>query len=260
MAEMIDLNSDLGESFGRYTLGDDEALMQVITSANVACGLHAGDPLVIDRTVRLAAQYGVSLGAHPGYPDLQGFGRRPMEMAADEVEAFILYQVGAVAAFARAAGRDLVHVKPHGALYNQAAGDARLAAAVARGVARFSREVILVGLAGSALIDAGQDAGLRVAAEGFPDRATNPDGSLRSRREPGAVLHSVEAICEQAVRLARQGIRIEDGSQVRYARVDTICIHGDHPGAARSAAAVRAALAEAGVIVAALPEVLNQKK
>jgi 5-oxoprolinase (ATP-hydrolysing) subunit A len=253
----IDLNCDLGESFGRYELGEDEAVMPVITSANVACGLHAGDPLVIDQTVRLAARYGVSLGAHPGYPDLQGFGRRAMELSGEEAEAFMLYQVAALAGFAQAAGRVLVHVKPHGALYNQAARDARLAQAVARGVARFSRELILVGLAGSALLDAGQAAGLRVAAEGFPDRAYNPDGSLRSRREPGAVLDSLEEICAQALRLAQEGIRIQTGGQLQFARVDTLCIHGDHPGAAHHAAAVRAALAGQGVSVVAIPEVLD---
>jgi UPF0271 protein len=191
----IDLNCDLGESFGRYTLGEDEAVMQVITSVNIACGLHAGDPLVMDQTVRLAVRYGVSLGAHPGYPDLQGFGRRVMDLTSEEVEAFILYQVAALAGFARGAGKSLVHVKPHGALYNQAARDPRLAEAVARGVARFSRDLILVGLAGSVLLSAGQSVGLHVAAEGFPDRATNKDGSLRARREPGAVLDTLDAIC-----------------------------------------------------------------
>ena len=253
----IDLNCDLGEGFGRYTLGEDEAVMQVITSANIACGLHAGDPLVMDQTVRLAARYGVSLGAHPGYPDLQGFGRRVMDLTAEEAEAFTLYQVAALAGFARAAGKELVHVKPHGALYNQAARDARLAEAVARGVARFSRELILVGLAGSLLISAGQAVGLRVASEGFPDRATNLDGSLRSRREPGAVLDSLEAICAQAVRLAQEGLRIQEGDQVRFARVDTLCIHGDQPGAAHHAAAVRAALIEQGIVLLPLPDVLD---
>lgn len=258
MTVAIDLNCDLGESYGCYTLGEDEAVMQVVTSANVACGLHAGDPLVIDQTVRLAAKYDVSLGAHPGYPDLQGFGRRAMDMTSDEVEAFMLYQIGAMAGFAHSVGRDLVHVKPHGALYNQAARDARLAEAVARGVARFSRSIILVGLAGSMLLEAGEAAGLRVAAEGFPDRATNHDGSLRSRREPGAVLESLEAICDQAVRLAREGIRIEESEQVRFARVDTLCIHGDHPGAASNAAAVRKTLEVAGVVLAALPQVIGR--
>jgi UPF0271 protein len=248
----IDLNCDLGESFGRYALGEDEEVMAFITSANVACGMHAGDPPVIDRTVQLAARIGVSVGAHPGYPDLQGFGRRVMDLTAEEVEAFILYQVGAVAAFARAANVPLVHVKPHGALYNQAAGDLRLAAAVARGVARFSRDLILVGLAGSALTRAGLEAGLRVASEGFPDRAYNPDGSLRSRRLPGAVLESDDEMCAQAVRLAQEGIASASGDHQAVIPVDTLCIHGDHPGAARRAALIRQVLEAEGITVQAL--------
>ena len=184
----MDLNCDMGESFGRYELGEDEAVLDWVTSANIACGLHAGDPLVMERTVRLAVQKGVRIGAHPGYPDLQGFGRRVLDLTAEEVEAFTLYQVSALAGFARANGTELAHVKPHGALYNQAARDRGLADAIASGVKRFSPGLVLVGLAGSALIEAGQAAGLRVANEGFPDRAYNPDGSLRSRRLPGAVL------------------------------------------------------------------------
>lgn len=248
----VDLNCDLGESFGRYRLGEDEAVMASITSANVACGLHAGDPLVIDRTVRLAGQHGVQVGAHPGYPDLQGFGRRVMDLTAEEAEAFMLYQVSALAGFARANGVELVHVKPHGALYNQAAKDAPLAEAVAHGVRRFSQELVLVGLAGSALVAAGQAAGLRTASEGFPDRAYNADGSLRSRRLPGALLESIEDICSQAVRLAVEGIQINAGEKHATERVDTLCIHGDHPGAAQNAARVRAALEANGVRVSGL--------
>ncbi len=248
----IDLNCDLGESFGRWELGEDEAVMRVVTSANVACGLHAGDPQVMDRTVRLAGRHGVSLGAHPGYPDLQGFGRRVIDLTGEEVENFVLYQVGALAAFARANRVELVHVKPHGALYNQAARDPALAEAVARAVVRFSKELILVGLAGSALVAVGQAAGLRVANEGFPDRAYQPDGSLRPRRLPGALIETIDAACAQAVRLAVDGIiSIEDGVQ-RKQPVDTLCIHGDYPGAAARAAAVRRALEEHGVTVAPL--------
>lgn len=188
---MIDLNCDMGESFGRYALGHDEAIMPFITSANIACGFHAGDPLVMAKTVALAVRHGVAVGAHPGYPDLQGFGRRSMDLSPDEVESIVLYQVGALAGFARAAGAELAHVKPHGALYNQAATDRASAQAIARDVARFSKNLILVGLAGSVLIEAGVEAGLRVANEGFPDRAYNPDGTLTSRRMPGAVRKSV---------------------------------------------------------------------
>lgn len=237
----IDLNCDMGESFGRWSLGEDEAVMQWITSASIACGLHAGDPVVMDRTVALAKARGVAVGAHPGYPDLQGFGRRVMDLTPEEAEAFTLYQIGALAGFANARGVELAHVKPHGALYNQAAKDAKLAAAIVRGVRRFSREVILVGLAGSALVAEAEAAGQRAASEGFPDRAYEPDGSLRPRRLPGAVLESIEEIRAQAVRLATEGI----GGRA----VHTLCIHGDHAGAAEHAKAVREALEEAGVHV-----------
>lgn len=240
----IDLNCDMGESFGRWSLGEDEAVMQWVTSASIACGLHAGDPVVMDRTVALAKSRGVAVGAHPAYPDLQGFGRRVMDLTPEEAEAFTLYQIGALAGFARAHGVELVHVKPHGALYNQAAKDPALAAAIARATRRFSRELILVGLAGSALIAEAEAAGLRAASEGFPDRAYEPDGSLRPRRLPGAVLESIEEIRAQAVRLATEGI----GGRA----VQTLCIHGDHAGAAEHAKAVREALEDAGLEVVRL--------
>lgn len=247
----MDLNSDIGESFGRYRLGEDEALLELISSANIACGLHAGDPLVMDRTVRLCAGCGVAIGAHPGWPDLQGFGRREMSLLPDEVEAFIVYQVGALDAFARSAGARLVHVKPHGALYNQAARDPALAEAVARGVARVSREWVLVGLARSRLLEAGQAAGLRVAREAFADRAYEPDGSLRSRRLPGAVL-GPQAAAAQAVSIARVRQVISASGQPVAVEADTICLHGDSPGSLDIARAVRQALHEAGIPIAPL--------
>jgi UPF0271 protein len=249
----IDLNCDMGESFGRYTLGSDEALMPLITSANIACGFHAGDPLVMEATVGLAARLGVGVGAHPGYPDLQGFGRRNLDLAPEEAEALALYQVGALAGFARAAGVELAHVKLHGALYNQAAKDRALAQALARGVARFNKSLILVGLAGSALVAAGAEAGLRVANEGFADRAYNADGSLRSRRLPGAVLESPQQAAAQAVRLVKEGIRLDE-SRVQ---VQTLCIHGDNPAALSIAQAVRGALAANGVEVVTLGEIVT---
>jgi UPF0271 protein len=245
----IDLNCDMGESFGRWELGEDEAVLAVVTSVNIACGFHAGDPLVMERTVRQAARHQAAIGAHPGYPDLQGFGRREMSLSVDEAEAMTLYQVGALAAFCKAEGVELVHVKPHGALYNQAAKDACLAAAIARGVKRFSAQLILVGLAGSALIAAGIDIGLRVANEGFPDRAYEMDGSLRPRRLPGAVLESAEEVCAHAVRLAVEGITVCSETGEVTLPVDTLCIHGDHPGAALRALSVREALARHGVLV-----------
>ena len=238
----IDINCDMGESYGAYRLGSDEALLALVTSANIACGFHAGDPQVMEATVRQAAAAGVRIGAHPGYPDLQGFGRRNMDFSPAEVEALVLYQVGALAGFARAAGVELRHVKPHGALYNQAAADPSLAGAVARAVRRFSRDLVLIGLAGSALVAAGQEAGLATWAEGFPERAYNPDGSLRLRKLPGAVIHDPLEAAENAARLAAQGITLTLGGESRRLPVDTLCIHGDSPNALAVAQAVRARL------------------
>ena len=246
----IDLNADVGESLGAWSLGEDEALIPLVSSVNVAAGFHAGDPVVIERTVALAVRSGVAVGAHPGYPDLAGFGRRAMALSPAEIEAAVLYQVGAVAAFARAAGTDLRHVKAHGALYNRAARDAAAAAAIARAVRRFSPSLVLVGLAGSALIDAGRDLGLAVAEEAFADRAYEPDGSLRSRDLPGAVLDDPAAAASQAVGIVRGSVPLAGGGSLAV-RADTLCIHGDLPGAAARALAVRAALFDAGVEIRA---------
>ena len=246
----IDLNCDLGESFGSYRIGHDEALLGLITSANVACGYHAGDPLVMDRTVRLAVQHDVAIGAHPGFPDLVGFGRRPMHLSPAEIENDVLYQVGALAAFVRAAGHQLAHVKPHGALYNMAAADLELARAIARGVARAGPDLILVGLAGSALLAAAQEAGLRAASEGFADRAYNADGTLRSRQLPGAVLHDPEAAAVQALHIARDGYVVAHSGEQVPLHVDTLCIHGDTPEAVEIARAIRHKLEQLGIQVA----------
>ncbi len=243
----IDLNSDVGESLGPWPMGQDGRLIPLVSSVNVACGFHAGDPATIERTVRLATDHGVALGAHPGYPDLLGFGRRDLDMAADELEAAIIYQIGAVAPFARDGGGGLRHVKPHGALYNRAARDPAVAALIARAVRRVSAELILVGLAGSDMIEAGRAAGLPVAAEAFADRAYEPDGSLRSRRLPDAILPTPEAAAAQALSIARDGrVRAHDGTQLSL-RADTICLHGDTPGVVEYALAIRGALEAAGV-------------
>lgn len=246
----IDLNSDLGESFGRYTLGDDTQVLPHITSANLACGFHAGDPMVMARTVRLAAEAGVAIGAHPGWPDLQGFGRREMNLAVDEVETLVLYQIGALAAFTQTAGVPLTHVKPHGALYNQAAEDLTVAVAIARATHQFDARLVLVGLAGSALITAGQAQGLRVANEGFPDRGYTADGRLLPRRAPGAVLTEAAQVADQAARLATQGLWLK-GNQVR---IDTLCLHGDQPNAPQLAQAVRARLHTLGFSLKSLAQ------
>jgi UPF0271 protein len=244
----VDLNCDLGESFGRYKLGDDAAMMSLITSANVACGFHGGDPDVMMETVMLAKQHGVSLGAHPGYPDLQGFGRRQMRLSPDEIRHHILYQVGALAAFARAVGVRLVHVKPHGALYNLAARDEETAAAVARAIFSYDPGLILVGLAGSRLVEAGRALGLRVANEGFPDRAYLPNGQLIPRNQSGAIIHTPQAVAENALHLVREGLII--GGQTT--QIDTLCLHGDNETAVENARAVREVLQSAGVSISPL--------
>ncbi len=245
----MDLNSDVGESFGTYSLGADAELMPFITSANIACGFHAGDPLVMDRTLALAQANGVQVGAHPGYPDLVGFGRRALDASEAETENLVLYQIGALAGFARAHGLTLRHVKPHGALYNVGARDIKTARAIARAVARFDPNLILVGLAQSALIDAAQEVGLRAAREGFCDRAYNADGTLRSRREPGAVHATPERAADQAVQLAREhSVTAYDGTTILL-EVDTLCLHGDTPHAVEFARAIRERLRVSGVDV-----------
>ena len=248
----IDLNADVGEGLGPWPMGDDERLIPLVTSANVACGPHAGDPLTIERTVAIAVRHGVAVGAHPGYPDLVGFGRRDLEMTAAELRASVIQQVAGVAGFARAAGVTLTHVKAHGALYNRMARDAATADVVARAVAAVAPQAVFVALAGSVALDAGRAAGLRVAAEAFADRAYERDGSLRSRQLDGAILSTAEEAAAQALSLARDGrVRAHDGTELAV-RADTICIHGDTPGAAAYATAVRVALEGAGVTVAGL--------
>ena len=249
MVARIDLNADVGESLGPWPMGADAALIGLVTSVNVACGFHAGDPLTILRTVRLALAAGVAIGAHPGYPDLVGFGRRDMALTADELEAAVLYQVAALAGIVRAEGGRLAHVKPHGALYNHAAIDPTTAESIARAVARLDPELRLVGPPGSALIAAGIATGLACLSEGFADRAYEADGSLRSRRLPGALLQDPAVAAAQAVRIATEGrTTTSDGTTIELA-VATLCIHGDTPGAAAIATAVREALANAGVAV-----------
>jgi len=234
VAKMIDLNCDMGESYGAWRMGDDTELLDLVSSANIACGFHAGDPSTIDATVAAAAKRNVAIGAHPSYPDLAGFGRRSMEISTRDIETAVLYQIAALAGIAKANGAALHHVKPHGALYNDAAKDAPLAQAIARAVARFDPHLVLVGLPNSALIAAGNAEGLTTVGEGFCDRAYEPDGSLQSRSKPGAVFDDPARAAEQALALARSD------------RVRTICIHGDTPNAAAIARAVRTALRDAG--------------
>jgi UPF0271 protein len=245
----VDLNADVGESTASRTVGDDASLMPHITSASIACGFHAGDPGVMRATVALAREHGVAVGAHPGFPDLEGFGRRELQVGPRDVEDFVAYQVGALAGIAAAQGVRLQHVKPHGALFNMAARDAALADAVARATALIDTSIALFGLPDSELLAAGRRAGLRVVPEGFADRGYLSDGSLAPRGQPGALINNPDTIARRAVGMVRDGlVDAVDGTRVRLA-IETICVHGDTPGAAALAARIRAALTAAGVEV-----------
>ncbi len=250
----VDLNSDLGESFGRYKLGLDEEVMKFISSANVATGWHAGDPLVMRRTVRLAKENGVAVGAHPGYPDLLGFGRRYMKLSPEEARNYILYQIGALYAFVRAEGVELQHVKPHGALYNALVKEEELARAVIEGIADFDKNLIFVTLSGSRPAQIAEELGVNVAHEVFADRAYNPDGTLVPRSKPGAVIHDKEEIAERVVSMVKDGgVKAINGEWIEL-KVDTICVHGDNPKAVEIAKAVRGALESEGVKVVPMGE------
>lgn len=247
--QAIDLNGDLGESYGKWQLGNDEQLLRVVTSANIACGFHAGDPHVMKRTVALAAASGTSIGAHPGYPDLNGFGRRQIALSADEIYDIIIYQVGAMAAFAHAEHVRLTHVKPHGALYNAAAVDFHLAMAVARAVRAVDPELILYGLSGSRLIEAGQSVGLRTASEVFADRTYRPDGTLTPRSESGALIADDHAAVRQVLDMVQKGaVQSTNGATVPI-RAETLCIHGDGIHAIQLAKKIRRSLSDAGIAV-----------
>jgi 5-oxoprolinase (ATP-hydrolysing) subunit A len=239
----IDLNCDMGEN-----IGNDEDIMPYITSANIACGFHAGDEMSMLTTIRLAKKYGVVVGAHPGWKDREGFGRHEMSLPRENVEASILYQIGALHAIAKAEGVELHHIKPHGALYNQAAKDRFLADAIVDAVKKLSQDMTLIGLAGSKLVEAGVIAGLRVANEGFPDRHYETDGTLTPRTQENAILRSPDEVSAHALELARNGIQFGG----RSVRVETLCLHGDHPHAAQNAKQVREALEKQGISVAAL--------
>jgi UPF0271 protein len=246
----VDLNCDMGESYGAWTMGNDRAVLAHVSSINVACGMHAGDWNVMHQTTQAAFAQGVAVGAHPSLPDLQGFGRRVMNVTPDETYDLVLYQVGALSAFCRALGGRLAHVKAHGALYNMAAKDAALAGAIARAVADFDRTLVLFGLSGSALIRAGRDAGLKVANEVFADRTYQPDGSLTPRSRPGSMIEDVkDSLAQVEGMLTRGRVRALDGSEVSI-EADTICVHGDQAGAAEFAKELRGMLKRLGIEVA----------
>ena len=246
---VIDLNSDLGESLGAWSMGDDAAMLDIVSSANVACGFHAGDPAGILATLKAAHARGVSVGAHVAYPDLLGFGRRNMDVASADLVADVIYQIGALQGLAQAAGTRITYVKPHGALYNTIAHDSAQALDVITAIRDVDANLALVALAGSPLVRWAQDAGLRVVAEAFADRAYTPQGTLVSRREPGAVLHDSALVASRMLRLVRDGVvEAVDGSLARV-QAQSICVHGDSPGAVEMARAVRKALEGDGIAV-----------
>ncbi len=247
MNHCIDLNADVGESFGIYALGNDKDLFPHITSANIACGMHAGDPSVMAETIARATEAGVAVGAHPGFPDLAGFGRRAMALTPREIKHYIIYQLGALQAFAAAAGTRLSHVKPHGALYNMAAANYKLAAAIAEGTAAVRGDLILVGLAGSELIRAGQNKGLKVAGEIFADRGYSREGTLIPRGEPGALIDDPQAAARQVLHILRTGTVPASRGTGAALRADTVCLHGDGPEAVNIARIINEELRVAGI-------------
>ncbi|MER7115976.1 LamB/YcsF family protein [Saccharomonospora azurea] len=249
MDAVIDLNSDLGEGFGAWPLGDDDALLDVVTSANIACGFHAGDPSVLRRVTERAAERGVSIGAQVGYRDLAGFGRRFIDMDPDDLANDVIYQIGALDGFARIAGSAVRYVKPHGALYNAVVAHAEQAAAVVEAIRRYDPSLPVLGLPGSQLVKQAEEAGLSVVLESFADRAYTPQGTLVSRREASAVVLDPDVVVERSVRMAVEGaVQAVDGSVLKLSP-QSLCVHGDTPGAVEIARRVRKALADAGVAV-----------
>lgn len=249
----IDLNCDMGESFGAYTMGMDEAVIAHISSANIACGWHAGDPMVMDRTIRLAKRHGVSPGAHPGYPDRLGFGRRAMHLTREEIRAYLIYQIGALQAFCRAHGLKLRHVKPHGSLYLSAVENAEVARGVAEAILQVDPGLYYLALAGTKgdlMAAIGREMGLKVVHEAFPDRAYTPEGTLVPRSQPGAVIKDPGEVAARALKMARDGVvEAIDGRPIPLA-AQTLCVHGDTPGAVDLVRQIRESLENAGIRVA----------
>jgi len=251
----IDINCDMGESFGEYSIGNDEEVIKHISSANVACGFHGGDPLVMRQTIRLAKSNNVAVGAHPGFPDLLGFGRRNMNLTREEARNYVTYQVGALRAFCEAEDVQLQHVKPHGALYNMAADNPDLARAIIESVKDFHPEPILMVLANSKMQKIAEEAGLKIAKEAFADRAYNTDGTLVSRKVPGAVISDVHQINDRVVKIVKESKTFSvDNKIVDLGKVETICVHGDNPEAAKIASSMGMALKTQGIIVRPIAE------
>lgn len=245
---IVDLNCDLGESFGSYNIGNDEKILDYVTSVNIACGYHAGDPMVMNKTVELALKKKVAIGAHPGLPDLMGFGRRNMSVSPDEARAYVIYQLGALQAFVTAHGGKLQHVKPHGALYNMAAVDYKLAKGIVEAVYAVNPELIFVGLANSMMIRAAKDLGLSTASEVFADRAYNQDGTLVARNVPGAVIHDNSLCIARVIEMVKEkSVATIDGGRIAL-EADTICIHGDNPSAFEFVEELRNKAKENGIV------------
>ena len=256
MMARIDLNCDLGESFGAYTIGMDDKVIPLISSCNIACGYHASDPEVMQKTIRMAKEAGIGIGAHPGFPDLMGFGRRNMNVSPAQAGAYVTYQLGALYAFAKSAGVRLQHVKPHGALYNMAGKDYSLALAIARAVQAFDPELILMGLSGSESVKAAEDIGLKAAREVFADRAYMPDGSLMPRTMEGAVIHDEALAIRRVVRMIKEHkVTACDGTDIEIVP-DSICVHGDNEKALTFVTQIRAALEAEDIEVAPLSMII----
>ena len=248
----VDLNSDLGESFGNYTIGMDEEILKYVSSANVACGWHGGDPLVMENTVALAKEFGTAVGAHPGFPDLMGFGRRNMVLTPEEAKAYMKYQLGALMAFTTAKGMKIQHVKPHGALYNMAAVDEKLAKALCEAVHEVDPEIIFMGLAGSKMISVAKEVGLKTASEVFADRAYNDDGTLVSRKLPGAMIKDKELAIKRVVRMIKEGVVESINGNDIAIQADSVCVHGDNPKALEFVKNIRETLIAVGIEIRAL--------
>ena len=255
MTAKIDFNCDMGESFGMYKMGFDEEVIKHITSANIACGFHAGDPMWMRHTVDLAQRHGVAIGAHPSFPDLNGFGRRNMIVSADEAKNDVTYQVGALQAFT--ADKRLQHVKPHGAMYNMAVNDESLAQAICESILEIDPEMILVALAGSRWLDIAEDMGLKVAREIFADRALNADGTLVSRSQPGSVIHDTSEVVERSLRMVTEGKATAITGEQIDVQADSLCLHGDTPGAVEMAASLKRELEAADVEILPLARILG---
>ena len=259
MTHLLNLNSDLGESFGAWSMGGDEAMLSIVNSANVACGFHAGDPLVMSNTVALAKANGVSVGAHPGFPDLQGFGRRRMDIPLPELEAMLIYQIGALESCARAQGLRVTHVKPHGALSNIACAERKVADAVARAIHRLDPTLVLLAPAASQLIYAGREQGLPVVEEVFADRAYLDDGNLVPRSQPGAMIHGAQASLEHVMRMVEESALISINGKRIPVNPQSICVHGDNADAVATALAIREGLLNAGYALATIPELAQPR-